>query len=194
MPSTINATRKTPTRKSTCAICHRTDRPLQSYSLTGVGDHPRHFAVCENCIKFMLVNSPAATDIEEPPPPVMTDAEKKYVTRRQKAFERLGTDRPVCACCGEPAWQCMELHHLEGEQFGKTLIVVCRNCHRKLSDAQKDHPPKLGNPPTTIESIGHFLDGLADLLVLLARKLREFAAHLIEEARSRAGAVKADIP
>jgi hypothetical protein len=37
--------------------------------------------------------------------------------------------------------------------------------------------------PNTIEGIGHFLAGLADLLILIAGKLREFAVQLIEEAR-----------
>jgi hypothetical protein len=77
----------------------------------------------------------------------------------------------------------MEVHHLEGKDFGKTLIVVCRNCHRKLTDAQKDHPPKFGETPTTLESIGHFLMGLADMLLMLAGKLWEFGEYLIEQAR-----------
>jgi hypothetical protein len=79
----------------------------------------------------------------------------------------------------------MELHHLEGTDFGKTLINVCRNCHRKLSDAQRDHAPKLGEPPTTLESSGHFLIGLCDLLCLIADKLRDLAEYLIEQARQQ---------
>ena len=114
----------------------------------------------------------------------MSEKEMKRETRRQKAFDRLGTDHPMCACCPETDWRCMELHHLEGEDFGKTLIVVCRNCHRKLSDAQKDHPTKSGEPPTSTERIGHFLMGLADLFLLLAGKLWEFGQYLIEQARA----------
>ena len=115
----------------------------------------------------------------------MSEREKRYETRRQKAFDRLGTDDPICACCPETDWRCMELHHLEGEDFGKTLVIVCRNCHRKLSDAQKDHTAKFGEPPTSIESIGQFLQGLADLLLLLAAKLWEFGEYLLEQARSQ---------
>lgn len=77
----------------------------------------------------------------------------------------------------------MERHHLAGEGFDQTTVIMCRNCHRKLSDVQKDHPAILGETPTTSESIGHFLLGLADLFLLLAGKLCEFGEYLIEQAR-----------
>ena len=78
----------------------------------------------------------------------------------------------------------MELHHLASEGFDQTTVIVCRNCHRKLSDVQKDHPAIFrAKQPTTSESIGHFLLGLADLFLLLAGKLCEFGAYLIEQAR-----------
>ena len=73
----------------------------------------------------------------------------------------------------------LELHHLEGQAFGKyRLVIVCRNCHRKLSDLQKDHPEKIADPPDALETIAHFLLGLADLFEFLIGKLREFAAEL----------------
>jgi len=52
--------------------------------------------------------------------------------------------------------------------------VECRNCHRKLSDSQKDHPPKIGETPSLPERVGHFLLGLADFFLLLAEQLRQF--------------------
>ena len=70
----------------------------------------------------------------------------------------------------------------------QTLVIVCRNCHRKLTDLQNDHPPHIGKRPTTDESMGHFLLGQADLFVLLAIKLKEFGEHLIERARRAAKA------
>ncbi|MGH9765676.1 MAG: hypothetical protein ACREAC_32975, partial [Blastocatellia bacterium] len=78
----------------------------------------------------------------------------------------------------------MELHHLQGKDFGSFLVCVCRNCHRKLSDMQKDHTQsgKLGKPPMNIESIGKLLQGLADFLMQLAEKLWEYGAYLIEQA------------
>jgi hypothetical protein len=166
-----------------CADCGRSGATLRRCRLTGMGDHARHIILCGECLQRMIVKSPSAERAREPASPAMSEKERRYETRRQKAFARLGTDHPMCACCAETNWRCMELHHLEGKEFGKTLIVVCRNCHRKLSDAQKDHTPtQLGPPPTTIESIGQFLQGLADLLLMLAEKLWEFGEYLLEQA------------
>jgi hypothetical protein len=109
----------------------------------------------------------------------MDDREKLQERRKQKALERLGTNNPVCVVCGETDWRCLELHHIAGKPFDGALAIVCRNCHRKLSDMQKDHAPVAIAPPNRLESIGHFLLGLADLFALLVEKFREFGRDLI---------------
>jgi hypothetical protein len=150
--------------------------------MTGSGDHPRHFLLCHECLKTIFTRSPQFTRPSVSPNPALTEEQRKQETRRQNAFERLGTDHPICACCGETDWRCMELHHLEGKDFGDTLIIVCRNCHRKLSDVQKDHPPRFGEPPKSNESFAHLLHGVADALSLIANKLREVATYLRVQA------------
>lgn len=167
--------------KAACVHCGQQDMALRFCRLTGMGDHPRHFYLCLTCWNAMVEKSPGAR--LSPEHPTMSEAQMRRETRRQKALDRLGTDNPVCACCSETDPACLELHHLEGEDFGATLVTVCRNCHRKLSEAQKDHPAQLGEKPQSLETIGHFLAGLADLLVLLANKLREFAEYIIDYAR-----------
>lgn len=163
-----------------CAFCGRDDSPLHHTCLSGTGDYPRRPILCEKCIARMRAN--ASANNRTPNNPSMSETEMQRETRKQKALNRLGTDEPKCVCCGETDWRCMELHHLAGKDFEEFLIRVCRNCHRKLSDAQKDHPPKFGESPTTNESIGHFLQGLADLLIRIAEKLWEFGLYLIEQA------------
>lgn len=113
----------------------------------------------------------------------MDKREMDYETRKQRALHRLGTDNPRCRICGNDRWECLELHHLEGQAYGDTLVIVCRNCHRELSVQQDGHPKPLPGGRTTGECIGHFMLGLADLLVLLAKKLKELGEWLIEEAR-----------
>jgi hypothetical protein len=108
------------------------------------------------------------------------DAEIRREARRRRALERLGSDNPKCVICPENDPLALELHHLEAQEFGNSLVIVCRNCHRKLSDRQKDHPNKIGDPPNDLEGIAHFLLGLADLSEFLIKKLREFAAQLIK--------------
>ena len=103
--------------------------------------------------------------------------------RKQRALERLGSNDPRCLCCGEEDWRCLEFHHLAGQKFGAEGTVVCRNCHRKLSDSQKDYPPALSDAqPPVLERVGHFLLGLADLLEMLVALMREYGGQLIEAA------------
>lgn len=118
----------------------------------------------------------------------MNTTEKAKEARKQKRLETLGSNHPVCVACGEDSWQCLEQHHIAGQAYGDDLCNVCRNCHRKLSDNQHDHPKQLGKPPSTLESIGHFLIGLADLFAALVLRLREYGSSLIQSASTVAGA------
>ncbi len=113
----------------------------------------------------------------------MNEIEHKQEIRRQRALERLGTSNPRCVICGEDDWRCLERHHIAGLRNDDETVIVCRNHHRKLSDAQKDHPDPIGSPPDPLERIAHFLLGIADLFELLIKRLREFAAILIARAR-----------
>lgn len=108
--------------------------------------------------------------------------------RKHSALERLGTNNPKCIYCDECDWRCLELHHIAGKKNDLITVIVCRNCHRKLSDRQKDHPPQTEAPKDALEAIGRFLLGLADLFILLIEKLRDFGNELIERAKSTASA------
>ena len=104
--------------------------------------------------------------------------------RRQRALERLGSNNPRCVICGCDDPLALELHHLAGQAFGDDLAPVCRNCHRRLSDYQKDHDIGQASPAGEIEPIRRFLLGLADLFEMLVKRLREFAAKLAALDRS----------
>lgn len=110
--------------------------------------------------------------------------DKAKETRKQRRLEILGTNNPVCVCCGENSWTTLELHHIAGQAYSDDLSIVCRNCHRKLSDDQKDHPKQISQNPTNFETIGHLLLGLADLFALIVEKLRECGQFLIQSAQT----------
>jgi hypothetical protein len=107
----------------------------------------------------------------------MNEIERKREARFQKAYERLGTTTPLCVKCNEDNPHCMELHHLAEHGLGKDTVIVCRNCHRKLTDKQKDHP--LAGPQSINEGFGRCLLGIADLLELIIEKLREIGQFLM---------------
>lgn len=101
--------------------------------------------------------------------------------RKQGRLDRLETNSPRCLVCGECDDRCLEAHHIAGRVYDDETVIHCRNCHRKLSDMQKDHPAQLSKPPQPEEVIAHFLLGLADIFELLIRKFREFAKLLLGE-------------
>lgn len=100
--------------------------------------------------------------------------------RRRRALRRLGSEHPRCVICGETDWHCLEVHEPAGRAYDDLGVILCRNCHRKLSDpTANDRAP---DHPSRMEAIGHFLVGLAELFVLLAAKLRAFGRELIDGA------------
>ena len=106
--------------------------------------------------------------------------------REENAKRRLGSDHPVCCSCGHDNPLALELHHLEGQAHGETLAIICRNCHRELSDAQLDHPEDADGQDEFLAHVGHLLLGLADLFRMLAERFVEFGQELIARANASA--------
>jgi hypothetical protein len=105
--------------------------------------------------------------------------------RRQQRLRRLGSQNPRCVICGEADPAVLELHHIAGRKHSDDLAIVCANCHRKLSDKQRDHvPPGSGECIGPLANIGHHLLGLADLLAMIVEALRRFGAWLVEQPNS----------
>jgi hypothetical protein len=99
--------------------------------------------------------------------------------RKQRRLEKLDTNTPCCGTCGERDDRCLELHHIADYGRDDTTVVICRNCHRKVSDDQQDHPAFNPNADPLFDRIGHFLLGLADLLRIIIERLYVFGTALI---------------
>ncbi len=109
------------------------------------------------------------------PPPDMT-----MERRKQRSLQRLGTDDPQCVTCGEADWRCLERHHIAGRAYDESTAILCRNCHRKLSDPSENRDAP-ADPPL-LERVGRFLLGLAALFLMLAAKLKAFGEELLAGA------------
>lgn len=107
--------------------------------------------------------------------------------RLERHYRRLRTRTPVCITCGkrEPGHpEIYELHHVAGKGHDD-VFIECSNCHRTLTDQQKDHvPPGLSPPVGMIATIGHYLLGLADMLAMVVEALKDFGAWLINMSYS----------
>ncbi|MBY0344660.1 MAG: hypothetical protein K2Q29_12465 [Sphingomonadales bacterium] len=117
----------------------------------------------------------------------MTDKELAREIRKQRRLEKLGTNSPICGTCGEADYRTLEKHHVAGRKYDPDTVIACRNCHRKVSDDQKDHPAIDANADAMLSAIGMFLLGLVDLLELVIDKLSAFGLALIERAKLAGG-------
>lgn len=111
----------------------------------------------------------------------MTKTYRDAEARLEAAYRRLGTRNPSCVICGETHPHSLERHHLAGQAQHEDMAIVCRNCHRRLSDSQYDRQISDTAQPK-LETVGHYLMGLADLFAMLAERLAEFGTWLLEAA------------
>ena len=111
--------------------------------------------------------------------------------RKQDRLHRLGTNSPRCAICGNADWRVIEEHHPAGRKQHKITIPVCANCHKILSDDQKDHSATERGADDVLARIGHFLLGLADMLAAILEHLYEFGETLIARANEATKAERA---
>ena len=105
--------------------------------------------------------------------------------RERQAKRRLGSEHPICSICGNDDWRVLELHHIAGRAYDdRATIIVCKNCHAIMGDAQCDHPPASKEPHSILEIIGRFLLGCSDICAFVAVQFRQFGNWLIELAKS----------
>lgn len=108
----------------------------------------------------------------------MNELERRKELRRQRALDRLGTNYPRCVVCGLADPHALELHHVGGRKYDDLLATLCRNDHRILSNDQKDHDFMTQNAPENLQPFLHLVLGIADLLIMIGHRLREFVVQL----------------
>jgi hypothetical protein len=111
----------------------------------------------------------------------MSNEQLDYEARLERQYKRLDTRTPMCVCCGERDPFCLELHHIAGRQTHDEVVIICRNCHRKLTNEQHDHVPP-GEPTEQLAKDAHYLSGLADLFAKITPTLRKVGSRLLEES------------
>ncbi len=114
----------------------------------------------------------------------MTEKELAREIRKQRRLERLGTNDPICGTCGFTRSTALERHHVAGRKHDSATAISCRNCHRDVTDSQKDHPAFDPAADSLLQTIAFFLFGLADLLELAIEKLTEFGLALFDRAKT----------
>jgi len=118
----------------------------------------------------------------------------KEQLRREADFRRLKSRHPICLWCAFDAHPAaLEFAHIIPRKFaigsGGTL---CSNCHRISSDKEKDmsFSPRTQDPDR--ETIGRYLDALADWLIQIAKTLKTFGQAMIAEAEAASDEKEAD--
>lgn len=107
--------------------------------------------------------------------------------RFEKMYRRLGDRNLVCVVCGEDDPRTIELHHPAGQAYSDEVVPICRNCHRKTTFEQEDHPTEI--PGRTREEVAEIrrLLGWADIHRLQAEHFETQALKLFENCASSKG-------
>jgi hypothetical protein len=119
----------------------------------------------------------------------------KQQLRRQRKKNELETSEPKCQLCGQEdifsmatekvkaTKSILEKHHLLGKHEGEE-IIVCLNCHAKLTDDQLDWPEGLldENRSPEMMSVAFFF-GLSAVLLLIAAWCLKHATILYDFVR-----------
>jgi hypothetical protein len=70
------------------------------------------------------------------------DTELRRLARQHGRARKNGTRNPFCCVCGEHHWTVRyDLHHFAEREYDDRTIRLCRTCHEKVTDMQKDYPP-----------------------------------------------------
>lgn len=112
-----------------------------------------------------------------------------YERRKQSRLHKLGTNTPRCATCGNDDWRVIEEHHPDSRKRDKLVVLLCANHHRIVTDDQKDRTVDVDGCDQFLLSVGNFLLGLAEMLVLIIDRLYEYGEALIARANAIAPAV-----
>ncbi len=112
---------------------------------------------------------------------IISDAD----VRREQDYKRLRTQTPICLTCGysgSPA--AMEYSHHVPKGFHDDGGVQCSNCHREVSDIERDYSyePQSANPQ--METIGRYLIALAEWFERIANTIAGFGEWLLDFAQS----------
>lgn len=114
--------------------------------------------------------------------------------RKGRRQRRLG-ENPACVFCGETSPEALrrvkrkilERHHVAGIANDPQLtVVLCRNCHAKLTEGQLDHGLALDHDQDrgTLERLEQVLRGLALFFSELSIRLVGWADELARQLRS----------
>jgi 5-methylcytosine-specific restriction endonuclease McrA len=81
----------------------------------------------------------------------------------------------ICAICGEDDPRIlMEAHHVFGRANGKEVLILCKNCHSKVTLTQDLLPPKKRSKHANEADRRSFEDAsIGSLLELIGEKLKK---------------------
>ncbi len=101
--------------------------------------------------------------------------------RRQRRLEVLRTEIPCCPLCGETALECLEVHEIAGfRRDAQAEIIVCRNCHRKLTTGLLNAGIPMVRESCSLERTAQCLRALAVTMRAEADALDRWARSLID--------------
>lgn len=88
----------------------------------------------------------------------------------------------ACSICGENDLRVLkEYHHIFVKGYSSEKVLLCHNCHDKITYEQNKLPPKVRKAKTGIYLIVTVLRSVGALLEVIGRNLIKISNWLLEE-------------
>ena len=87
----------------------------------------------------------------------------------------------LCYVCGEDDPKVLkEYHHIFGRILGEETILLCHNCHDKITHDQNGLAPKERKQPKCF-----FLVSIGSLLILIGKELMKYGKNSLKDISRR---------
>ena len=95
-----------------------------------------------------------------------------------KAF----TQNKVCELCGESDIRLLENHHIFGKNFSPKIMLLCKNCHYKITHEQnKIAPKRRSQKASEKEKLAFTFLSIGVLIEEIGRTIKETGNILFEQ-------------
>jgi len=106
----------------------------------------------------------------------------RYRECTRKMLEESNYPSGVCYICGEDDPRILkEEHHIFGKANSEEKVLLCLNCHSKITQAQNKLPPKVrSNDASERDKIVVAIVSQGSILEVIGKKQKEFGYRLLE--------------
>jgi 5-methylcytosine-specific restriction endonuclease McrA len=96
------------------------------------------------------------------------------------------TQDKKCQLCGESDSRLLEMHHIFGRNISSEIMLLCKNCHYKVTYEQNEITPKKRSKDASPEDLEKYtLISIGALLQGIGKTVEKSGIRLLEMAKQK---------